>query len=53
MEEELSVANTNVRDEHLYQLSFYRCHVYVLLSQADLRIKKKSSLSKTKDMEIS
>lgn len=31
MEEELSVANSNVADEHLWALSFYKCHVYVLV----------------------
>ena len=47
MEEELSVVNTNVRDERLWELSFYKCRVYVLLlSEADLGIKKKSSLSR-------
>lgn len=30
MEEEVSVANTNVADEHLWALSFYKCHVCVL-----------------------
>lgn len=30
MEEDSSVANTNVADEHLWPLSFYKCHVYVL-----------------------
>lgn len=30
MEEEFSVANTNVADEHVWALSFYKCHVYVL-----------------------
>lgn len=30
MEEELSVTNTNVADEHLWALSFYKCHVCAL-----------------------
>lgn len=30
MEEEFSVANTNVADEHLWALSFYKCLVYGL-----------------------
>lgn len=30
MQEELLVASTNMADEHLWALSFYKCHVYVL-----------------------
>jgi len=45
--------NTNVRDEHLRELSFRKCHVYVpLLSEADLGIKKKPSVSRQKGMEV-
>lgn len=47
MEDKLSVVNPNMRDEHPWELAFCKCHVYVLLlTEADLGIKKKSSLSR-------
>lgn len=37
----------NANDEQLWELSFHKSHVYVLLlSEADLGIEKKSSLSR-------
>lgn len=50
MEEELSLVNPNVRDKHLWELSFYVMFMFFCLVRLIWGLKR--SLVKTKGMEI-